>query len=101
MAKKKAKKKVVRSSNTPPLDPDWEEQIPEPVQDAVDRYTKSIRAKNKAGEKVRNDRELCIDAMREHDIKMAYIDEGAKVLRLEDSCKLVIEKAKTKDDANN
>lgn len=89
MAKKKKKAKgsgegiTVTRSQTPALDPDWEDTIPEPVAAAVDDYVKAMRAKNKATEKVRNAKEVCIDRMVEHEITAVRIDEGEKILKLE------------------
>ena len=93
-----AKKKTVKKSDTPPLDEEWIEKIPEEVEAAVDVYVKSLRAKNKASEKVRNSKELCIEAMVKHGIGRVSIDEGAKWLVLEDAHKLKTEKAKTETD---
>ena len=88
MAKKKKKAKgsgegiTVTRSQTPALDPDWEDTIPEPVAAAVDDYVKAMRAKNKATEKVRNAKEVCIERMVEHEITAVRIDEGEKILKL-------------------
>lgn len=106
MAKKRtAKKKVgkkpagvtVTRSNQPALDPDWEEQIPEPVGAAVDDYVKAMRAKNKATEKVRNTKEVCIDRMVEHGITAVRIDEGEKILKLETKHSLKTAKPKKQE----
>lgn len=99
MAKKASKKKTVKRksvtrSEQPPLDPDWEEQIPEPVADAVDEYVKAMRAKNKATAKETSAKETCIEAMREHGVGTVKIDEGKKVLRLVEEDKLKTEKIK-------
>jgi len=101
MAKKRtAKKKVGRTvtrSEQPALDPDWEEEIPEPVGASVDDYVKHMRAKNKAAEKVRNAKEVCIERMLEHDIRTVRIDEGEKVLTIDTKHSLKTSKAKKPD----
>jgi TRAP-type C4-dicarboxylate transport system substrate-binding protein len=94
VAKKVIKKQAVTKSDHPPLDPDWVDQIPEPVNAAVDTWVTAMRAKNKAAEKERNAREECIEKMKEHGVSVIRIDEGAKVLRLVDESKLKTEKAK-------
>lgn len=100
MAKKKAKSGVtVTRSETPALDPDWEEQIPEPVAAAVDDYVKAMRSKNKATEKVRSAKEVCIERMVEHDITAVRIDEGEKILKLETKHSLKTAKPKKPEEA--
>ncbi|SFH97764.1 hypothetical protein [Planctomicrobium piriforme] len=98
MAKKRASNQeedaaeVVRQ---PPLDEDWVEDVPAPVQDAVDEYMKRLRAKHRATELVNSAKENCISIMKEHGIKQVRIDEGAKWLKVEDEPKLKTEKIKS------
>ena len=72
----------------------WGDAIPEAVEAAAEKYVKALRAKNKAAERVNTDKESLIETMRQHDIKRLRIDEGAKVLVLEEKDVVKIEKAK-------
>lgn len=78
---------------------DWQEEVPEAVQDAVDEYVKSLRIKNKATEKLNSRKEVVIETMKEHDVDHVRIDEGKKVLMLSEMDILKIEKAKEPETA--
>lgn len=95
-AKKKAGK-TVSQSNQPPLNPDWEDPIPEDVSAAVADYLKHMRAKNKAAERERNAKAVCIERMQEHGITSIRIDEGKQVLLLEEKNTLKTAKPKKQE----
>mgnify|MGYP007059416323 FL=1 len=57
-----------------------EDDVPEVVQQAADKYKKSLEAKNKAASKANTAKEKCIELMIEHDIDKLKILDGAKVI---------------------
>ena len=93
-----AKKRVQPGGSQPTLNPEWNDEIPEPVSEAVDEYLKNMRAKNKLAEKERLSREKCIEVMKEHDIKKLRIDDGKQWLECEDTNKLTTRKVKLEKD---
>lgn len=103
--KRTAKKKVAGNrdnqpgSTQPPLDPEWQEQIPEDVASRVDDYLKAMRAHNKLSEKKRNAKEAAIESMKAHGIKRLRIDEGKQWLIVEDKQTLSTKKVNVEKDA--
>jgi hypothetical protein len=93
-----AKKRVSPGGQQPALNPDWEDEIPEPVAAAVDDYLKKMRAKNKLSEQERAAREKCIEQMKEHNIKRLRIDDGKQWLECEDVGRLKTRKVKVEKD---
>jgi len=85
-------------NQTPALDPDWQDQIPEPVAEAVDDYLKKMRGKNKIAEQERAARDRCIELMKEHGIQKLRIDEGKQWLEVKDEPKLKTRKVKPEKD---
>lgn len=93
MAKKVPKQKVLADR-----DGEIGDKVPEEVQEAVDDYMTALRAKNKAQGKVNEAMEAAIESMRSHSIERVLIDNGQKVLVLEDKPKLKTEKRKSPDE---
>jgi len=93
-----AKKRVSPGGSQPQLDPEWNDDIPEAVAEAVDEYLKNMRAKNKLAEKERLARETCIEVMKEHGIKKLRIDDGKQWLECEDTNRLKTRKVKLEKD---
>ena len=93
-----AKKRISPGGTQPTLNPEWNDEIPEPVAEAVDEYLKNMRASGKLTEKVRVTREKCIEIMKEHGIKKLRIDDGKQWLECEDTNKLVTRKVKIEKD---
>lgn len=98
MAKKRVSAAPPPAVKQPPLDPDWEDQIPEVVQDAVDTYLRAMRQKNKFSEQTRNAKDKCIEVMKENGIKKLRIDEGKQWLEVEDEPKLRTRKVQIEKD---
>lgn len=93
-----AKKRVQPGGTQPQLDPEWSDDIPEEVAEAVDEYLKSMRAKNKLAEKERLTRDKCIEVMKEHGIKKLRIDDGKQWLECEDTNRQKTRKVKLEKD---
>jgi len=93
-----AKKRVQPGGIQPPLNSEWQDEIPEPVNVAVDEYLKAMRAKNKLAEKERLTREKCIETMKEHGIKKLRIDDGKQWLECEDTNRLKTRKVNLEKD---
>lgn len=68
--------------------------VPEEVQEAADEYIKSLRAANKAREKMNTAKESCLNAMGAHNIERVKIDDGGKWLVRKSETKLKTEKIK-------
>ncbi len=64
------------------------------VREAADEYVKAKRAKARALAKMNDRKERLIELMQEHDVKSVKIDDGDKVLELDDTVKLKITKPK-------
>mgnify|MGYP001566533528 CR=1 FL=1 len=71
-----------------------DDDIPEEVQTAADEYMKCLRAANKAKEKVNGAKETCMEIMDRLDCRRVRIDDGAKLLILDDTKTLKTEKIK-------
>lgn len=84
-----AKQKSLRDENG-----DIAEEAPPEVQAAADEYVKAMRTANKAKEKLNGAKDHCIQVMQEHNCTSVRIDEGSKMLRLDDEVKLKTEKIK-------
>lgn len=84
-----AKQKSLRDNNG-----DIADEVPEAVQAAADDYVRAMRASNKAKEKLNGAKDNCIQVMQEHKCSRVRIDEGSKILRLDDEVKLKTEKIK-------
>lgn len=93
-----AKKRVQPGGSQPQIDPEWNDEIPEAVAEAVDEYLKNMRAKNKLAEKERLARETCIEVMKEHGIKKLRIDDGKQWLECEDTNRLKTRKVRIEKD---
>ena len=93
-----AKKRVQPGGTQPALDPEWQDQVPEVVQEAVDSYLRAMRQKNKFQEQTRNAKEKCIELMKENGIKRLRIDDGKNWLECEDSAKLKTRKVNIEKD---
>lgn len=96
MAKKKPSPRV--GDQTPPLDPEWQDHIPDDVSAAVADYLKDMRGKNKLAEKERASRDKCIELMKKHGIDKLRIDEGKQWLEVKDEPKLKTRKVKPEKD---
>lgn len=95
-----AKKRIAprAGDQTPPLDPEWQDQIPDDVSTAVSDYLRDMRGKNKLAEKERASRAKCIDLMKKHGICKLRIDEGKQWLEVSDESKLKTRKVKPEKD---
>ncbi len=71
-----------------------DDDIPEEVQAAAEEYMKCLRAANKAKEKVNGAKDACIEVMERLDCRRVRIDDGAKLLILDDKTTLKTEKIK-------
>ena len=69
----------------------WGDDVPEPVQEAVDSYVKAMRAKNAAKKKEDAAKIACIESMKEHKVPRVRIDEGKKWLVCDQEDKLKTE----------
>ena len=100
MAKKKAtpKKDNQPGSTQPPLDPEWQEQIPEAVRIHADEYLRQMRLKNKASERQRTAKEKAIEAMKDAGLTRIRIDEGRQWLEVEEKASLVTRKVNLEKD---
>lgn len=93
-----AKKRIQPGGQQPALMPEVDDDIPEPVANAVDDYLKKMRSKNKLAEQERAAREKCIEQMKEHGIKKLRIDDGKQWLECEDTNRLKTRKVKPEKD---
>lgn len=93
-----AKKRVQPGGSQPSLNPEWEDQIPEVVQEAADSYLRAMRQKNKFTEQARNAKDKAIELMKEHKIPRMRIDDGKQWLEVEDEAKLKTKKVKIEKD---
>lgn len=72
--------------------------VPQVVQNACDEYMKTMRAKNKATEKMNAAKDNCIATMKENSCNRVRVDDGGKWLVLEEHDALKTEKIKTPAD---
>jgi hypothetical protein len=78
-----AKKRISPGGSQPALDPEWTDQPPEVVQEAVDSYLRAMRQKNKFTEQTRNAKEKAIELMKANGITRLRIDDGKQWLEVE------------------
>lgn len=79
------------------LDPDWQDQYPEPVMALAEEYDKAHTAHQKTKGKLTTAKENLIEAMKEHDCPKVRIRNGEKFLRLTHTEQVKIEKPKQDD----
>lgn len=95
-----AKKRVQAGGSQPSLNPEWEDQIPEVVQEAADSYLRAMRQKNKFTEQARAAKEKAIELMKQNNIPRMRIDDGKQWLEVEAKDNLRTRKVQVeKDDA--
>jgi hypothetical protein len=87
-----AEEKKPRTKQTKLADGEWEDPIPPPVQAAADAYVEALRAANTAKGEVNSRKQAAIEVMQEHGVKRLKIDEGGKVLTLNEKAVLKIQK---------
>lgn len=85
-----------------PLDSDWQDKVPKPVQSAADEYTAALVAKAKLHGKFNTTKDNLIALMEEHHcpkVRVQYKD-SEKVIELQDLKKLKLRKpqAATRDE---
>ena len=97
-AKKKTKRTNVPGSTQPPLDPDWETQVPAKVVDKVDEYLKALKAKSKADKKAAVAKSDAYTAMEEYGLRKIRIDDGKRWLIREDKPGLKTERVNLEKD---
>jgi hypothetical protein len=74
--------------------PGMEDEVPDVLDRAVADYLKNMRSKNTFSAKEKASKDQVIELMKEHEIDVLEIDDGAKYLRLVEDNKLKTEKAK-------
>jgi len=90
-----AKKAIKPSTETQrPLNPEWEQKVPEVVQEAVDSYLRAMRQKNKFTEQTRAAKDKAVELMQQHGISQLRIDEGRQWLEIEQKDNLRTRKVK-------
>lgn len=93
-----AKKRVQPGGTQPALDPEWQDQVPEVVQEAADSYLRAMRQKNKFQEQARNAKEKAIELMKENGITRLRIDDGKQWLEVEEKDNLRTRKVNVEKD---
>lgn len=76
-------------------------EVPEAIQTAADAYNKALTANNRAKGKFNSAKESLIDCMKENDIDRVRVladGGGARVLKLDMSHKIKVEKTKKIDE---
>lgn len=97
MAKKMAKPPKDEKTIPPGQLGDWLDKIPEAVKDAAEEYDKLFSQRSKLNGKLNTAKENVIQAMKDEKCDRCPVRNGAKVLVLDETKKVVYETPKKQD----